>query len=161
MNCPFRCSYEETCLKHTCPQDKALTATSYLDLNKCVDKGIYFINARNGIVGVFRKETKGFILSRYKFDKNYLFEEYHYDTGEPYGTVKPIVFLMLCQIPISTNEDNTTLLRLLNNTTADFVKRNSDRQPCFMVDSDCADCKDGKCFAEKCAYKNKAIDKPH
>jgi hypothetical protein len=160
MNCPFTCQYEASCLKHTCPQDKALTAKFYIDLGKCEDRNIYFINARNGLVGVFRKETKGFILSRHKFDSNFLFEEYHYDTGEPYGTVKPIEKLMVCDVLVNDKPDNKELLNLLNRITLDIVRKKSDRPDCFMIESDCDDCRDGKCFAEKCAYKNKAIDKP-
>jgi hypothetical protein len=159
VNCPLKCDYALSCLKHTCPQDKALSAKFYIDLDKCEDKCIYFINARNGLVGVFRKETKGFILSRHKFDSNFLFEEYHYDTGEPFGTVKPIEKLSICAVPINTNVKNKELLRLLNRITIDLVRRKSDRPDCFMIESDCDDCHDGKCHAEKCAYKGKGIDK--
>jgi len=160
MNCPLKCEYAETCLKHTCPQDKVLTAKSYISLNQCADKGVYFINARNGLVGVFRAKTRGFILSRFKFDSNFLFEEYHWDTGEPFGTVKPIERLSMCSLPINTDADNKKLLSLLNTITKDVVRRKSDRPDCFMIESDCDDCIDGKCHAEKCAYKNKTIDKP-
>jgi hypothetical protein len=33
--------------------------------------------------------TRGFIGLRTKFDSTFLFTEYHWDTGEPHGTVKP------------------------------------------------------------------------
>lgn len=61
-----------------------------IELINCKDRCIYIINSRNLVLGVFREETKGFIGIRYKFGCRYLFEEYHWDTGVPYGTVKPI-----------------------------------------------------------------------
>lgn len=63
--------------------------SNYIPLNECIDRGIYRIHSRNLSVGVFRESTKGFIGIRYKFGDEYLFEEYHYDNGPPYGTVDP------------------------------------------------------------------------
>ena len=39
--------------------------------------------------GYLPKKEKAFTISRVKFSDNYLFDEYHYDTGAPYGTVYP------------------------------------------------------------------------
>ena len=57
--------------------------------DKCQNRFLYKINSRNLYFGVFRKETGGFIGLRTKFDSIFLFEEYHWDNGPPYGTVKP------------------------------------------------------------------------
>lgn len=50
---------------------------------------LYYINARNAHLGIWLPQKRGFIISRFKFKANYLFIEYHYDIGTPYGTVKP------------------------------------------------------------------------
>jgi hypothetical protein len=52
---------------------------------------LYYISARNAHLGIWNPGKRGFVISRYKFDLNYLFIEYHYDTGSPYGTVKPFI----------------------------------------------------------------------
>lgn len=62
---------------------------TYIPLEDCVDRAIYKINSRNLRIGVFRKESKGFIGIRNKFGERYLFQEFHYDTGAPFGTVTP------------------------------------------------------------------------
>ena len=51
---------------------------------------LYKIIARNAEYGIWIPERKSFAISRFKFGDNYVFEEYHYDTGPPYGTVKPL-----------------------------------------------------------------------
>lgn len=66
------------------------TRPKWIPLEKCKDGYVYYIHARNAKVGIFNENDNGFIISRHKFDKNFLFTEYHWDTGEPYGTVKPI-----------------------------------------------------------------------
>ena len=68
----------------------------------CLNKGyLYYINARNAHLGLWIPESRGFVISRFKFEKNYLFMEYHYDTGEPYGTVKP--YFEIEQSPFDEN----------------------------------------------------------
>jgi len=61
----------------------------YIPIDQCVDRGVYRIKSRNLSMGVYRAEVQGFIGIRLKFDDRYLFTEYHYDTGAPFGTVKP------------------------------------------------------------------------
>ena len=61
----------------------------YLRMSELKDGFSYLIFARNAHVGIWIKERKSFLISRFKFEMNYLFEEYHWDTGEPFGTVKP------------------------------------------------------------------------
>src|ERR1019366_2259907 len=48
--------------------------------------------------GVFRATTKGFVGIREKFCNEYLFEEYHWDNGPPFGTVMPQLFLEVCPL---------------------------------------------------------------
>lgn len=63
---------------------------NYIKLDNLKDGYTYTIDARNASVGIYLKKNKSFLISRIKFSDNYLFEEYHWDTGEPFGTVKPI-----------------------------------------------------------------------
>lgn len=62
----------------------------YIKLEDCKDGYLYRISARNGRYGIFVKELASFTLSRVKWGDNYLFDEYHYDTGAPFGTVLPL-----------------------------------------------------------------------
>jgi len=50
---------------------------------------LYKIRSRNSHFGIFIKERNSFLISRKKFDDNYLFEEYLFD-GTRIGTVKPL-----------------------------------------------------------------------
>ena len=62
----------------------------YIPLDKCEDGAVYEIHSRNLSVGVFVKDQEGFIGIRTKFGSRFLFTEYHWDQGAPYGTVHPI-----------------------------------------------------------------------
>lgn len=57
-------------------------------LSECVKGHLYKVNSRNLELAVFDGET-GFTGIREKFGDRFLFKEYHYDTGVPYGTVRP------------------------------------------------------------------------
>lgn len=61
-----------------------------IPLDQCEDRRLYKIGSRNLSYGVFRTESRGFIGIREKFGDRFLFEEYHWDTGEPFGTVTPL-----------------------------------------------------------------------
>lgn len=61
----------------------------YIPLNDCKDRCLYQINSRNLSYGIYNEQTKGFIGIRNKFGHDYLFTEYHYDNGPPFGTVFP------------------------------------------------------------------------
>jgi hypothetical protein len=63
--------------------------SNYIPLGACKPRFVYRVHSRNISIGVFNPDTNGFIGIRYKFDAEYLFTEYHWDTGSPYGTVKP------------------------------------------------------------------------
>jgi hypothetical protein len=69
----------------------------WIPMTKCKNGYVYYIHARNSHIGIYDEKEKGFIISRHKFNDNYLFTEYHWDTGAPYGTVKPIK--KLCKAP--------------------------------------------------------------
>jgi len=69
---------------------KELTHATWIRLNECVDGWLYIISARNSTLGIFDSSRNGFIISRFKFNDNYLFTEDHWDVGEHYGTVKPL-----------------------------------------------------------------------
>lgn len=61
----------------------------YIKIEELVDGAVYEISARNANVGIWRAEQRGFEIPREKFHHLYLFVEYHWDTGAPFGTVKP------------------------------------------------------------------------
>lgn len=58
----------------------------------------YKIKARNATIGIWLKENKSFLISRWKFGQNYLFEEYHWATGAPFGTAWDIAEIEKCPI---------------------------------------------------------------
>lgn len=69
-----------------------------IPLSECVHGGLYRIHARNFSLGVFNEKQQGFVGIRTKFDHRYLFTEYHYDTGAPFGTVSPKELLEQCPL---------------------------------------------------------------
>jgi len=56
---------------------------------ECKDRRLYRIQSRNLRLGVFKAASGGFLGLRTKFGSTYVFEEFHWDNGEPYGTVLP------------------------------------------------------------------------
>lgn len=62
----------------------------YIPLDQCVERTIYELASRNLRVGVFVAAERGFIGIREKFGSQYLFTEYHWDTGAPCGTAHPL-----------------------------------------------------------------------
>lgn len=71
---------------------------TYIPLSDCRHGWLYKIKSRNLIMGVFCEDKKGFVGIREKFDQRFLFVEYHWDTGPPFGTVKPLECLEPCPI---------------------------------------------------------------
>lgn len=100
--------------------------TNYIQLEDCVDNNLYIIDARNASIGIFRKETGGFLISRTKFTSNYIFEEYHWDIYkinpelEHYGTVKPLK--CLGEQRVSYNSPDNELLIFLNDYYKEYRK---------------------------------------
>ncbi len=75
-----------------------------IQLTECKHGYLYKIYSRNLTQGVFNKNTKGFVGIRDKFGREYLFTEFHWDTGAPFGTVKPIELIEKC--PVDNIEEN-------------------------------------------------------
>jgi len=63
---------------------------NYIPMEKCKDGWLYRIDARNANLGIYNATKKTFYIRRDKWGFIHLFEEYHWDTGEPYGTAKPL-----------------------------------------------------------------------
>ncbi len=61
----------------------------HIPLADCKHGHLYRISSRNLSFGVFDSESQGFIGIRGKFHDRFLFTEYHWDTGPPFGTVRP------------------------------------------------------------------------
>lgn len=70
----------------------------YIAMQDCKGGVLYRIDSRNLYTGVYDEVTQGFTGIRTKFGDRYLFEEYHWDKGMPFGTVKPIE--PICECPI-------------------------------------------------------------
>lgn len=88
-----------------------MSEKKYIPLEECKDRYVYRIRSRNLRVGVFCKATNGFVGIRLKFGRLFLFEEYHYDTGAPYGTVWPLEELFELPEEISNRENLGTIDR--------------------------------------------------
>ncbi len=88
---------------------------NYISLDKCRDSFLYLIYARNANLGIFKKQNNSFVISRFKFKQNFLFEEYHWDTGEPFGTVKPVELLGPVSMSFLPTMDEKEMLDFLNN----------------------------------------------
>ena len=83
-----------------------MTESAYIPLDECIDRTLYEINSRNLDIGIFDKETNGFIGLRYKFHPpKFLFTEIHWDADPTHGTVKPL--RAICLVPDSLVLDNT------------------------------------------------------
>ena len=92
----------------------------YLSLDECIDGGLYRLYGRNFQLGVYTKRHQGFIGIRHKFSFEFLDLEFHWDTGAPYGTVKPITYLEKCPLD-NIEEKNNDLLKWLLNKTKHYL----------------------------------------
>jgi hypothetical protein len=77
---------------------------NYIALGDCKHGQVYKINSRNLSFGVFKMGVYGFIGIREKFGSRYLFTEFHWDTGAPFGTVMPIKVICMLPSNIMVNE---------------------------------------------------------
>lgn len=93
-------------------------ARPHIPLRSCIDGHVYKIYSRNLDVGVFNAEHEAFTGIRNKFGWNYLFSEFHYDQGPPYGTVSPLEDLGPLPAGITDNLQlqNQPLFEYLDNT---------------------------------------------
>lgn len=73
-------------------------SVTYIPLSDCKHGWLYKIRSRNLTLGIFREDKKGFVGIRQKLGEKYLFVEFHWDTGPPFGTVKPLECLESCPI---------------------------------------------------------------
>jgi len=109
---------------------------TYIPIEKCKDGHLYIIDARNADIGVYIAKEKGFRISRFKFKSNFIYIEYHWDTGEPFGTVKPLKKLNY----IGNISDERLLVRLNNEMKKLFyeIKRLKGiiTTPITLIDSD-------------------------
>ena len=60
-----------------------------IPIAECRSRWLYSMDSRNLSMGVYNDSNKGFIGVRTKFRDSYLFAEYHWDVGEPFGTAIP------------------------------------------------------------------------
>lgn len=65
-------------------------AEKYIPISECEHRRLYLVQARNFIFGIYNQFTKSFLGVRYKFGREFIDFEDHWDTGEPHGTVKPL-----------------------------------------------------------------------
>lgn len=63
-------------------------AENYIPLTECEARVVYKVVSRNLTYAVYNGKN-GFIGIREKWGSKYLFTEYHWDQGAPYGTVCP------------------------------------------------------------------------
>ena len=104
----------------------------YIKIDDLKDGFLYFILARNSYFGIWKAENKLFLISRFKFNLNYLCEEYHWDTGEPFGTVKPYKELELP--PFSGFDENREeTLAYLNNIPKKFSSESMSKEYDFRI----------------------------
>lgn len=76
----------------------------YLKMDECKHGHLYLILSRNLWLGVYSQTSSGFSGIRTKFGDRYIFEEFHWDTGAPFGTVKPIKELELYDLNFDERE---------------------------------------------------------
>jgi len=114
----------------------------YLPIKKLKTGGLYWILARNAHVGVWLESVKGFIIPREKFDRKYLFIEYHWDLPEDVsygvGTSKPFEFIEMTSynnldslidvsgvfMVISQTNFNKDLLKYLQKKSEEYTLKN-------------------------------------
>jgi len=72
--------------------------TDRIALADCKHGFAYKITSRNLTIGVFNADTRGFVGIREKFGSEYLFTEFHFDTGAPHGTASPFLEIEKCPI---------------------------------------------------------------
>lgn len=69
---------------------------NYIKVEDLKDRYLYHIYARNANIGIWLKEKNSFLISRFKFESNFLFEEFHWDVCKHFGTVKPLKEIEKC-----------------------------------------------------------------
>lgn len=71
---------------------------THIPIDQCVHGRLYRLSSRNLGMGVYNQANKGFVGIREKFGSEYLSTEYHWDTGAPHGTARPLEDLGPCPV---------------------------------------------------------------
>ena len=69
-----------------------------IPLEQCKHGVLYQLRSRNLTVGVYHAMDRSFTGIRTKFAARFLDREFHWDTGAPHGTAKPVLELEACPI---------------------------------------------------------------
>jgi len=93
----------------------------YLSLAECKNNFLYYIDARNAHIGIFRSDRKSFDMIWNSFGELYIGEEDHWDYNK--GTVKPIQ--ELCEVPVFDSYSDE--LNYLINQTKIFDTRKENK----------------------------------
>lgn len=95
----------------------------YISMNDCEDGYLYKIIARNAKIGIYCAKDRCFKISRNKLNLNFIDTEDHWDTGEPFGTVKPLE-----KIEKVPPMENKQLLRFLNKKNKEYFGKEDPMQ---------------------------------
>lgn len=106
-----------------------MSESKYLKMDELKHGYVYLMVSRNGFAGVWDKDTRGFVFIREKFGSEYLFTEYHWDTGPPYGTVHPYTEFEKCPLEDIRQErrDEETDVWVDNTPLFNYLKSIEDR----------------------------------
>lgn len=74
-----------------------------IPIDACQHGWLYRIYSRNLNLGVYRSSDHGFVGIRHKMAVRYLFAEFHWDIGPPFGTANPRE--AICECPIERLEE--------------------------------------------------------
>lgn len=111
----------------------------WLPMSELREGALYIIDARNAHLGVWQESESGFQIARPLFEPrpegrrmkwyhrgHYPFVEYHWDTGEPLGTVRPLVFVE--NVPETVGDDLLAYLiraeeRIAHDVASELVEK--------------------------------------
>ena len=62
-----------------------------IPISECKHGYLYFVNMRNGRVGVYNEDQQGFLFIRHKWGHEYSFVEIHWEADKHYGTASPFI----------------------------------------------------------------------
>jgi len=80
----------------------------WLGMEELVNRQLYFIWARNFNVGIWCAERQAFFGIRRKWGRQFVDREFHWSTGAPYGTAKPIAEFPGWHLPVNISFDSDT-----------------------------------------------------
>ena len=115
---------------------------NFIPLKDCKHGYCYLVNCRNLDFAVFNEKKKGFIGIRTKFGHRFLDTEYHWDTGAPHGTAKPLKLIEKCPVdPIDDYIRDENGDRKENQALFDYIEKITKRhmvceECCNLIDLD-------------------------